>query len=235
MLLLLTSGCSQLLGRSSQQLGTTELNLQVKPASSPGTYTTTGTTDLPNGSQIRVAAIRYLHPQQPASRDLNPKPTYAFLDYQVAEVKQGKWEIQLNLWNVAKDGRFQETWQLEQPKLELALKPDDEVVFLATNAIELRSDLVRRLDEQLRKRGKTLENGEVLTTPENQRYIQAGQVLAIALPTGVTTPPGIKPEDINGGWGNRFLMPPEAQNPIKLEMPKERRTNSLPAPKEFLQ
>lgn len=231
----LLSSCSAiLLLKPSSRLSSANLDFKVAPSSSPGTYSISGNTDLPEGSQVRVAALRYLHADSQASRDLNPKPTYAILAYQTAEVQQGKWQANLNLWKVAQDGKFQETWQLEQPQLKMTFKPDSEVVFVATNAIESRADLVQRLDQQLKKQGKTLENGLVLTLPENQRYIRASQLLAIALPTGSTTPPGIRPEDINGGWGNRFLMPEESQNPIKLEMPENRRTNALPSPQEFL-
>lgn len=235
-LLLLVSGCSQTVqSPTEKRLSTTDLDIKVTASTTPGAYSVSGSTDLPDQSQIRVAAIRYLHPDKQASRDLNPKPTYSILAYQTTRVNQGKWQAALNLWQVAADGRFQEAWQIDKPQLNLDLKPDKEVVFLAINGVDIQPAVLQKIDQQLRKQGKTLENGVILNTVDSQRYLQAGQTIAIALPTGKTDPPPVKPEDINGGWGNRFLMPEEAQNPIRLEFPEKRRTDAPPSPKEFLQ
>lgn len=234
-LLLLASGCSRLVQSPKNNLSTTDLDIRVTASTTPGSYSIAGNTDLPDQSQIRVAAIRYLHPATQASRDLNPKPTYSILAYQTARVSQGQWQTTMNLWQVAPDGQFQEAWQLDQPKLNLALKPDTDVIFLAVNGVEIRPDVVQKLDQQLRKQGKTLENGVILNALDNQRYLQAGQALEVDLPTGKTEPPPVKPEEINGGWGNRFLMPEESQNPNKLEFPEKRRTDAPPSPQEFLQ
>jgi hypothetical protein len=234
-LLITLSGCSKLLELPGQKkLSEAELKLQVTPANTPGTYEVTGTTNLPNQSQIRVAAIRFLKPAAQASRDLNPKPTYSILAYQTVEVNQGKWRAALNLWKPAADGRYQETWQLDQPKLNITLDPDSDVVFLATYAIDDRPENVLKFDQRLRQQGKTLENGVLLSTVDNRRYVQSTQKVAIALPTGKTDPPPVRPEDINGGWGNRYLMPGEPPNTIKLEFPKDRQTNALPSMKEFM-
>ncbi|WP_421658982.1 hypothetical protein [Leptothermofonsia sp. ETS-13] len=233
-LLLGTGSCSRLLQLPEQkQASEAELQFQVKPAA-PGTYVLTGTTNLPNRSQIRVAAIRYLYPSNRASRELNPKPTYSILAYQAVEVNQGKWQASLNLWKAAQDGRYQEAWQLDQPRLKIALKPESKVVFLATHVVDSRSNHLLKLDQQLRAQGKTLENGVLLTTVDNRRYLQSTQKVAIALPTGKINPPPIRSEDVNGGWGNRYLMPGEPPNPIKLEFPENRKTNALPSPVEFM-
>ncbi|MCL6436206.1 MAG: hypothetical protein K6T90_18765 [Leptolyngbyaceae cyanobacterium HOT.MB2.61] len=227
-------GCSKLLQLPvPKQVSEAELKFQVTPTA-PGTYAIAGTTNLPDQSQVRVAAIRYLYPANRASRDLNPKPTYSILAYQTAAVNQGKWEVSLNLWKTAQDGRYQETWQLDQPKLKMALEPESKVVFLATYVVDNRSNQLLKLDQQLREQGKTLENGVLLTTVDNRRYLQSTQKVAIALPTGKTTPPPIQPEDVNGGWGNRYLMPGEPPNPIRLEFPENRKTNALPSPVEFM-
>lgn len=230
------SGCSTLLKLplEKSQLAEAMLNLQVKPESIPGTYTIAGSASLPDQSQIQVAAIRYLQPSSKAARDLNPKPTYAIVAYQTAEVKQGKWQTSLNLWKTAPDGRFQENWQLDQPKLNISFKPDADVIFLATHASDDRSRNLLKFDQKLKSQSKTLENGVLLTTVDNRRYVQSSQKMAISLPTGKTNPPPELPEDINGGWGKRYLMPGEPPNLMKLDFPENRKTNALPSPAEFM-
>ncbi|MBC7970637.1 MAG: hypothetical protein H7Z11_11035 [Verrucomicrobia bacterium] len=231
LVLLLGTGCSRLL----QPQPLKDINLQFAVDDTlPGVYTIAGNTNLPEKTQIMVAAIRYLYPAKPASKNFNPNPTYAVLAYQPAEVNRGKWQTTLNLWETGADGRFQESWQLDQAKLKLALDPSDKVVFLATLAPVDGSDQLQQLENQLAKQKIQLSRKLVHGTADGQQYIQVNQTMAIALPTGNTTPPSIRPEDINGGWGNRFLIPPEPQNPITLERPKERRTNAPATAEEFL-
>ena len=210
------------------------LQFQVTSARTPGTYTISGSTNFPEQSEIRVAAVRYLRPTQAIALALHPKPTYSILAYQTATIIDGKWQTDLNLWQVAKDGRFQEAWQLQQPELKLAVQPATDVVFLATLAPGNKADQVQNLEQQLKKAGKQLDGGLVNNTADGQRYIRVSQRLDVALPTGSTAPPPIKPTDINGGWGNRFLIPPEPPIPYTLEFPKHRRTDAPAAAKEFL-
>jgi hypothetical protein len=222
------------LRRSPEKLSDITLKFQVSASSAPGTYEIGGTSNLPNKSQIRVAAIRYLRPTKQASQDLNPKLTYSILSYQTAEVRDGKWQTALSLWKPAADGRYQEAWQLEQSHLGLTFSPASDVFFMANYVMSDRTQTVLQLDQELQKQGKTLENGILLTTVDNRRYVQSGETMAIALPTGGTTPPAMPAEDINGGWGDRFLMPPEPENTIQLEFPANRRTNAPAALGEFL-
>ncbi len=224
-------GCSQLPLLRSQSLSNADLQIQVLPSNTPGEYAIQGNTDLPNQSQIRVAAIRYLYP---ASQALHSKPTYSILAYQTAKVTQGKWQATLNLWQVAPDGQFQEAWQGLRSDLNLAVNPASEVVFLATLPPGDKADQLRQIEQQLEKQGKALNSQLVQSTTDGDRYLQAAQKLAIALPTSKTTPPPSKPEDINGGWGNRFLMPPEPENPYQLKLPENHRTNARPSLSEFL-
>ncbi len=210
------------------------LQFQVTPAREPGIYTISGSSNFPKQSEIRVAAVRYLRPTQSSVLTLQPKPTYSILAYQTATISDGKWQAELNLWQVAKDGRFQEAWQLHQPELKLAVVPNSDVVFLATLAPGSQADQVQNLELQLKKAGKQLSDSLVNNTADGQRYIRVDHRLDVALPTGGTTPPPLKPSDINGGWGNRFLMPPESPIPYTLEFPKNRRTDAPAADKEFL-
>ncbi|HEY9643918.1 MAG TPA: hypothetical protein V6C57_25735, partial [Coleofasciculaceae cyanobacterium] len=90
-------------------------------------------------------------------------------------------------------------------------------------------------EQQLAEQGLRLANGTVRSTSEGQRYAQVNQTLAIALPTGETTPPRPQLDEVNYGWGYRYLIPNEPPNPYDLEFPGDRQTNAPPRPEEFLQ
>jgi hypothetical protein len=242
-LLALSAGCTDL-GNSpipltpffqfTPELSRIQLNMQVIPESTSGAFKVKGTATLPEKTQMRVVAARYLRPNSPSARVLNPKPTFSILDYKTAEIVQGQWQVDLNLWQVAPNGRFHEYWQQDTVWQGLSLKPEPDVVFLATPMPLSDTDLLQQLEDALAKRGKLLDSSQVRVLPDGQRYIQTSQTVAIALPTGSTTPPSVRPEDIHGGWGYRFLIPPEPRNPTSVELPEHRRTNAAPTPEEFL-
>ena len=212
------------------QLADVNLNLQVAATATPGVYTISGETNLPDQTQLTVMAVRYLSLENSAA-SFKPNPTYSILAYQPAQIQHNKWQAQLNLWQVAPDGQYQETWQLEQAQLGLPLRPVTEVVFLATLTP---ADKLSRLEPLLATRGMRLSNRTVQTTAEGQRYAQVDRSIAIALPTGSTTPPAPNPNQRNYGWGDRYLMPQEPQNPYDLKFPSDRLTNAPPAADEFL-
>ncbi len=239
LLLVLNTGCSQL-PLTVQQLPTllpglssdANFQLRVTPSGRLGVYTVAGSTNLPENSRITVAAIRYLRTNKSLSQSLIPLQTYSILAYQDVKVNKGKWQTTLNLWKIAPNGQFQEAWQLDQSKLGLSLEPETEVTFLATLAP---TDSLPRLESLLEKQGIKLVSSVVRNTVEGEQYVQASQVLPVALPTGQTTPPQQGPEDINGGWGPRFLLIPEPRNTNNFEQPSKRRTNSPLSPAELLQ
>ena len=223
----LMAGCIPL--RLPTQLS--EANLQMQVASTrAGTYTVNGTAELPNNTQLKVAAIRYLYPANVISDRLNPKPTYAILDYQSAKVTDGRWQTELKLWQPGKDGNLWESWQLHQTQLGLAFKPMERVVFLATLSP---IDRLPQLEQQLAAQGLKLNNGIIYTTTEGARYAQIDRVLPISPPVnGNQTPTATA--DPNYGWGDRYLIPNEPPNPTRLERPTERPTTAPPTAAEFL-
>lgn len=239
LLLILTTGCSQTsetLGRLPSLLpnlsSNADFNIQVTPSGRSGIYTVTGKTNIPDKSNITVAAIRLLKPDNLRIQNLTPNQTYSILAYQDVKVNKGAWQTTLNLWKVAPNGQFKEAWQLEQSKLGLSMAPDPDVTFLATVAP---TGSLSELESQLEKQGVKLVSNLVRNTVDGERYIQASQVLAVDLPKGQTSPPQPKPEDINGGWGNRFLLIPEPPNINNYEKPEKRRTTAPLSPSEFLQ
>lgn len=239
LLLILNTGCSQTtetLRRLPSLLpnlsSNADFKIQVTPSGRPGVYTVTGKTNLPDKSSITVAAIRPLKPDKLRIENLAPNQTYSILAYQDVKVDKGAWQANLNLWKVAPSGQFQEAWQLEQSQLGLSMASEREVTFLATVAP---TDSLSELESQLEKQGVKLVSNLVRNSVDGERYIQASQILAIDLPKGQTTPPQPKPEDINGGWGNRFLLIPEPPNINNYAKPDKRRTTAPLSPSEFLQ
>lgn len=211
-----------------------DLQLAVEPQA-PGVYAIAGTTNLPDQTRVVVSAVRYLSLADSPSQQLNPKPTYSVLAYQSAPVIDGKWQAKLNLWQVASDGRYAEAWQVEQAKLNLSLTPSNDVVFLAALNPVSEVEQLPLLEQQLRDKKLRLSGKLIYTTAEGRQYVQVQQMQAVALPDGSTTPPEINPDQINGGWGARYLMPGEPQNPYQLAKPKERLTDAPMRREEFLQ
>ena len=239
LLLILNSGCSQVISKVEQlpallPNGSIDANFQIRviPSERSGVYTITGTTNLPDNRGIGVAAIRYLRQDHQVSVSSGSKLTYSILAYQDTKVKDGQWQATLNLWNVARDGRFQEPWQLEESKLGLKLEPESDVTFLATLAP---TEVLAEIEDLLKKEGIKLAKNLIRRTIDGQRYVQATQILPIPLPTASTTPPPERPEDVNGGWGPRYILLPEPPNTKELERPQNRRTDAPLKPSELMQ
>jgi len=227
-----TTGC-QYIPFIDPIAGNVDLQFSVKPAE-PGVYEMSGDTNLPDKTRLAIVAVRYLEPKAATPEQLHHKSTYAVLAYQTAQVQAGKWQTQLNLWQVAPDGTHKEAWQIDQKKLKLAVKPDENVVFLATLNPVSEVDQLSGLEQQLREKKLKLGGKLIYTTPEGQQYVQVLQAQAVPLPEGKTSKPQPRTEEINGGWGRRYLMPGEPQNPYLLEQPAERQTNAPSRREEFL-
>lgn len=207
------------------------LDWQVDKLTEPGTYEIAGKTNLPDRTQLTVAALRYLYPVAAAARKLNDNPTYTILDYQSVTVEQGAWQTQLNLWQVDADKTFKENWQIDQQGLAMRFNPGDEVVFLVTLTP---IDQLLDLKQPLSTKGQTFQSSRIRTTPEGELYAQSQQTLTIELPTGKSTSASPQLQAENFGWGRRYLIPQEPQNPTQLEQPNDRQTDSPARPEEFL-
>jgi hypothetical protein len=229
------TGCSSLpFADRNTTLPSVQAELTVTPSSQPGTYTLIGKTDFPDRSPLRIAAVRYLYPTTPISQTLGSKPTYAILAYATTTVEKGNWTVPLTVWQTAPNGQYQESWQLTQPELKLNLKPADNLVFVATLAPGDKADNLQQLEQNLLKNKKSLSPEIIRRSGADDRFLQLVQIIEAKLPTGSTQAPTQDPNDLNGGWGNRFLMPDEPPNPNNLEFPENRRTNAKPDPKEFM-
>ncbi len=214
----------------SRQNTDIDWNMRVTLSDRPGQYAIVGRADLPDRTPLTVIALRYLHPGQ-ANQEVNPHPTYSILAYNPTEVMKGQWQTNLNLWQVGPDGRYQEAWQLEQRHLDLALNPDAEVIFLTTLAPV---SALPKVEQTLGNQGRQLPQRSLYTTGEGERFAQVNQSIEVALPTGSTTPAIPSLDDRNDGWGERYLIPKEPQNPTRLTRPDNRQTNAPPRTVEFL-
>ncbi|MBF2016598.1 MAG: hypothetical protein IGS23_15640 [Rivularia sp. T60_A2020_040] len=233
MVLLVTSGCV------NKSLNEVQLEIQgIQREDSNGLYKVIGSTNLPESSRIAVTAVRYLR-SIPANTeeiiDDNQNINRSILARQIVEVKQGKWQADLNLWQVAPNGNFQEVWQLNRNDKKLA--PENEVSFIATfdaQAQLLSSD--KQNSQQSIPQYQNLEGKSLRFTNEGEKYVQASQYRSIPLPVGKTVAPRLEPEDFNHGWGNRYQIQtqPQDSTPILPPLTKSQQTSFPLVTSEFL-
>ncbi|GAB4143235.1 MAG: hypothetical protein Fur0046_20230 [Cyanobacteria bacterium J069] len=210
-----------------------ELQLTVT-SEAPGAFAIAGRTNLPDNTRLAIAAVRYLEPSGPVAISSEAKPSYSILAYQTAVVTKGEWQTQLKLWQVAEDGRYREPWQIEQETLKLNLEPSEDVIFLATLNPVGKVEQLPALEQQLRAKKLKVGGKYLYTAADGQQYVQIHRAQPVALPTGNTRPVTTRPEDLNGGWGERYLMPGEPPNPYALEQPAARQTDAPMRREEFL-
>ncbi len=209
----------------------------VQSASSQGVYTVAGTTNLPEYSRISVMAVRYLSPvveEERVSLRSEVIPNRSILARENVEVKQGQWEATLKLWQVAPDGSFQEVWQTHQQQMKLS--PESRVNFIAVFNPGGQQKESERVTSANNVENLDLEGKLVRFTNEGEKFVQATQAEFIPLPEGKTVPPRPQPEDINGGWGNRYQIRPQpvVSRTIKVPATKSQETNAPLNPSEFL-
>ena len=219
----------------STAMPSVQTEMWVKPGDGPGRYNVSGKTGFPDRTALRVAAVRYLYPNSQSAIAQALKPTYSILAYNdSAIVENGTWNVPLSLWQTALDGQPLETWQSTQAALNLQVKPDEKVIFIATLAPGIKVDALQSLEQQLLSKNQALDPAIVSRTVNGDRFLQMMQTVDSALPKGKQILPKAPPDDLNGGWGNRFLMPEEPPNPNNLEFPANRRTNAPPTEREYL-
>ena len=126
-------------GCANEKKFTPEMTLQVTPDGTPGIYTVSGQTNLPQPEVekrklpivITVQAIRLLTPKAGAKTLTNTQPIHAVIARQRIETIDGKWTAKLNLLNPNAKGSAVEVWQLNSGDLPADLEPAANVTFLA--------------------------------------------------------------------------------------------------------
>ncbi|MEB3220090.1 MAG: hypothetical protein VKN72_28185 [Nostocales cyanobacterium 94392] len=233
MALLVTSGCTN---KSPNEV---QLEIQgIQREDGNGLYKIIGSTNLPESSRIAVTAVRYLRSTAANTEEIiddGKNINRSILARQIVEVKQGKWQADLNLWQVAPNGNFQEVWQLDRNDKKLA--PENEVSFIATFDPQAQlSSSDRENPQQSTPQYQNLKGKSLRFTNEGEKYVQASQYRSIPLPVGKTAPPRLEPEDFNDGWGNRYEIQPQPQNstPMLPPVSKSQQTSFPLLTSEFL-
>ncbi|WP_017652489.1 hypothetical protein [Fortiea contorta] len=223
------------------QKASEDVQIEIKNVQSVGsnsTYSVVGTTNLPESSRITIEAIRYLRPttgQEGVLLNSSAETRRSILARQIVQVKQGKWQTDLSLWQVAPNGRFQEVWQAN--KAQVGLTPESGVTFIAIfDPASQWEELDQQKPEKLQSVNQQFEGKLVRFTNEGEKYIQASQTLLIPLPEGKTIPPRPQSDDINGGWGNRYQIPPRpiVSKTALIPSNTSRQTNASLTSAEFL-
>ncbi len=221
-------GCrTALLPLSPPVAEATTLTLEAK-ALGAGEFALTGTTSLPDNTQLTAIALRHLDPQRAIP---DGEPLYSVLDYRPVTVANGQWSTQLNLWQVAADGRYQEPWQAEAAALKLAVQPSSTVQFAIALAPH---HLGAALSSKMAQAGPQRLAQVLRVTPTGEPFLWADQALTVGLPSGQTTPPADLVARTNGGWGERYLLVPEPPLPYTLTPVDERQTSAPLTPDELL-
>jgi hypothetical protein len=205
----------------------TTLTLEAS-AVGAGEFALSGTTNVPDSTQLTAIALRHLTPAQANPGD---EPIYSVLDYQPVTVTNGEWSAQLNLWQVAVDGRYQEPWQAQSDALDLTVQPSKTVQFAIILAPH---HLGEALSGTLTQDGQRRLAGVLRVTPGGEPFLWADQSLAVALPSGQTTPSADLLARTNGGWGDRYLLVPEPPLPYTLTPADDRQTTAPLSPDELL-
>lgn len=233
-LLVLTGGC-----RPSPRLSPPEnLSIKVAETNKPGVYALSGSAQFPEQSAITVMAIRYLQPATPRASRWRSQPYYVILDRRVVPLQQGQWQAQLNLWQVAADGRWQEAWQLSEKDADLSVPPDKQVAFLALLQPDNQAKVLR---EKLQKQGPPPSQNVAQVPSEGTWYIYAIERMELPLPTGKTKQPDMATRDINHGWGDQNATKPQPASdktqknaPAALPLPKTGLTTQPLSTREYM-
>lgn len=218
-----------------------EVKLEIKnvqAAGGSGVYTVTGETNLPESSQVAITAVRYLSARDPQTAGADLDADRSILDRKIVEVKQGKWEASLNIWQIAPDGSYKEIWQ--KNPISSKQTPQSEVTFTAT--FDPQSQVARIQDQENQTsiesapQVQSLEGKLLRFTNQGERYVQASLSQEIPLPVGKTVPPQKLAEDVNDGWGNRYVVQPEtiASRFTPPQIGKSRQTTAPLSTSEFL-
>lgn len=164
-----------------------QLSLIVEPSDRPGTYTLSGKTDLPDGTELTVLGLRelaapeqLLSAGQPSSTE-QPSPYYTILDRDRVQVEGGQWNAILQLWQPDGKGGALENWQAKLPQSDRSFAAKPHVTFSVSTPPSGNEQL---LDKQWQASKANPAIGEVGFTPDGDWYLQARVVQPLAPPQG---------------------------------------------------
>ena len=156
-----------------------KLMMTVESGDRPGVYELSGTTDLPEETELLVQAVRVLTPTGQPLPDDSPEEHYSILDRDRVLVSNGRWSAELQLWDNS-DGASVEDWQMRLPQSDRSFTPDNEVNF--TVSMPPTGD-ERALEAQWQQSKQTPSDGVVSFTPDGEWFLQAEESIVITPPT----------------------------------------------------
>lgn len=181
-----------------------KLLLTVEPGDRPGVYQLSGTTDLPEETELTVQAVRGLTPTGQALPEDSAEEHYAILDRDRVLVSDGRWAVELQLWE-NNGGESAESWQIQLPQSDRSFIPENEVRF--TVSMPPTGD-ERALESQWQKSKQTPSDGVVSFTPDGEWFLQAEESVAI------TPPAATVPNQPNSFNARRDLAQTESGIPL---------------------
>ena len=151
---------------------------QVSPEETPGQYALFGQTSLRDGTEFVVSAVRPLTSAEP-NVSLSEENLYGILARTTAIAENGRWQAQLQLWQISSNNRYQESWQMQDPLASLPLAPDPEVAFAVTLSPSAFALNQQKISQDLNSLGKSpLFN----VTPAGEPSLEARKNVTIPLP-----------------------------------------------------
>ncbi|MGB7313107.1 MAG: hypothetical protein WA939_09260 [Nodosilinea sp.] len=171
---------------------------QITETGQPGQFTLTGTTNLPDTTPLTVSAVRLID----SLNISDPKAEgsqHAILDRKSALVKDGRWQTQLQLWEIGSEGTYQENWQTIAGSAIDPASSSPSVDFLATlEPIDLAKSKLMARSDWLESANSPLLN----FTPDGEPYLKVSQSRVVALPSGAVSATGLSQES-QATWENR--------------------------------
>ncbi len=186
--------------------------LQVNPGTSGG-YTISGSTTLPDRTQITVYAVRRFSEAANGTENsgLNStRQSYAILDRQFAEVNQGTWQAKLNVQTLV-NGQVREAWQNSAGPSRL--EPEPQVTFLATLEPPHQP---HNLQKQMESQAATMTR----FTTDGELYLQTEKTLELpvegnVLPVSFTESRPV-PVKVTEATENQPTLSPRSDLPLPL-------------------
>lgn len=181
-----------------------KLLLTVESGDRPGVFQLSGTTDLPEDTELLVQAVRVLTPTGQSLPEDSPEEHYAILDRDRVLVSNSGWSAELQLWE-NNGGESAESWQVQLPQSDRSFTPNNEVRFTVSMPP---TGNERALEAQWQKSKQTPSDGVVSFTPDGEWFLQAEESVAI-------TPPGATvPDQPNSFNARRNLAQTESAIPL---------------------
>lgn len=231
-ILLLGTSCNSLQDTFHSSGNSTPLELtieQVTPSDGPGNYALRGQAFLPESTRLSVFAVRYLQqssdqfPDEKASR-------FAILDREFITTRDQQWSAELNLWQTTPEGQLVENWQLPEYALDQPPTAAPTVTFLVTLDP---ANFTEEIKRQVNQGNQQTENPILRFTPAGEAYLQASQVVSVALPTGQTSAPlAAQAQTPENPWQGRNTLNPAATAPNPTSELPFAEGDNLPLPQE---